>query len=207
MEVAPAPRRSRLEQGGCAMTAGRRTVAVVLLAALAPHTAGCSWIFVTPPPDRPVPPTPPAWCVSSDFLPIVDTVIAGSLLIPGLIATTIGSASAESGSDSGATAALIGVGLTGILLGGVVGLSAAKGYERAKACREILDAQTACIAGVEASCRDLEVAPPPPPPPGEPPNTGAACSDPEDCKGGTECLKDDRGNGTCVEVPPGKRSP
>jgi hypothetical protein len=41
----------------------------------------------------------------------------------------------------------------------------------------------------------------------EPPNTGAECSAPEDCKGGTECLLDDRGNGTCVDVPRAPRSP
>ncbi len=173
-------------------------MAAVLVAVLAPHVTGCSWLVVSRPPDRPVPAKPAATCTTSDFFPVFDTVIAGSLAIPGLVATSIGSAAVEGGDDSGTAGALIGIGLAAVLLGGLVAWSSAVGYERTRACREIMDAQTACLSGVEASCRALEVAPAAP---AEPPNTGAACSAPEDCKGGTECLMDDRGNGTCVEVP------
>lgn len=194
--------RSRLEPGGCPMlTAGRKTVAAVLLAALAPQVSGCSWLVVSRPPDRPVPATPAVDCTTSDFFPVFDTVIAGSLILPGLVAGSIGSAAVDDGDDSGAALALIGIGLASVLLGGLVAWSSATGYARTRACKEIMDAQTACLSGVEASCRALEVEPPPPAPP-EPPNVGAACSAPEDCKGGTECLRDDHGNGTCVEVPP-----
>jgi hypothetical protein len=180
-------------------------MAVVLVAALAPHATGCAWLLVSRPPDRPVPPAPAAACTTSDFFPIFDTVIAATLVLPGIAATTVG-ASASEGGDYGTSAALVAVGLASILLGGLVAWSSATGYERTKACREIMDAQTACLSGVEESCRALEVAPPPPDPV-EPSNAGAECAAPEDCKGGTECLRDDHGNGTCVEVPPAKRSP
>jgi len=65
---------------------GVRGIATMLLLAFLPFT-GCSWLFVTKPPEPPHPAFPPLECTSSVASPMIDTVAAG--LLAGLGVATV----------------------------------------------------------------------------------------------------------------------
>jgi hypothetical protein len=182
-----------------------RVVAVALALLLAIPSGGCSWIGVTKPPSRPIDATPPVQCTSGVAAPVGDTIIGVLAIIAGAVMTSYGASggpcsynvlgsSAPCPADPGFVWG--GVGIMTVGVAAVV--SAGFGYNWTADCRELEELQNKCIAGVEASCKNLQVGPP------DKPNRGANCSKPEDCKGGTECKKSDEGQGICVEKVPTK---
>ena len=142
------------------MTPGRPALLVTLALLLVPAT-GCSWIFVHKPPPGPVPVTPPAVCTSSVASPVVDTVLAAAALGTGIAFLAMSSHSGGTCSGFGCID-LSGLNTAGAVAGGVLaaaavplGFSAGFGYSTTAGCRELKDAQLACISGVEASCDRL----------------------------------------------------
>ncbi|MCX5731122.1 MAG: hypothetical protein NTY18_07190 [Deltaproteobacteria bacterium] len=168
-----------------------RVVAVALALLLAIPSGGCSWIGVTKPPSRPIDATPPVQCTSGVAAPVGDTILSVLTLVSGIGMTAFGSLWSSNNVYVWGGIGLLAVGVT-------TGVSAGFGYNWTADCRELEELQNKCIAGVEASCKNLQVGPP------DKPNRGANCSKPEDCKGGTECKKSDEGQGICVEKVPTK---
>ena len=142
------------------MTPRRPVVLVALGLALLPGT-GCSWILVHKPPPDPVPVTPPVVCTSSVASPVVDTVLAAAALGTGIAAVAMSSRSGGSCTGFGCID-MSGLNTAGTIVGVVLGFaavplafSAGYGYSTTAECRDLKDAQLACISGVEASCSRL----------------------------------------------------
>jgi hypothetical protein len=171
-------------------------VAIASASCVAFTSAGCSWIGVTRVPERPVSPAPPVTCTRSVAAPVGDTILAALAVIAGGTMTAYGSNPFCLSSSCPSEPGLIWGGVGLMAVGVTLGVSAGFGYSWTADCREIGDLQEACIAGVEASCKNLQLGPP------EKPNRGARCSGPEDCRGGTECKPSDEGQGVCVDKAP-----
>jgi len=125
---------------------------------------GCSWLFVTKPPDPPIPASPSLECTTSVAPPVVDTVAAGLLAALG-VATLLASSPQAIGTPCTSYCGLFSAINTGIAVGGGVliaaavplAFSAAHGYAKTADCRQLKEAQLACVSGVEASCGALLV--------------------------------------------------
>lgn len=126
----------------------RLTIAL-LLAIL---SSGCSWIFLTKPPPRPVDATPPVQCATDTKAPAAD-LTTGLIFIPGGL--LIAGASSLGNSNSGTAA-----GLATMAVGVVSLVSAGFGYTWTAECRELKSQQLGCLSGVEESCAALRVEPP-----------------------------------------------
>jgi len=168
------------------VSAGAGLLALTLL----PFT-GCSWLLVTKPPEPPLPASPPLECTTSVASPVMDTVAAG--LLAGLGVATIVAASPQAIGTPCTDYCGLFRGLTaGIAVGGAVlvaaavplAFSAGYGYATTSDCRQLKEAQLACVSGVEASCAPLR---------GSPSRQGGAAG--ETCVEGVEC----REGNTCFQ--------
>jgi hypothetical protein len=148
-------------------------------------------IFVGKPPPLPVEAEPPVRCNNWDSAALFDLIGASVIGVGALVLLSYAEYAED---DAPYRAAALGIGAGALGLFGLLAWSAGEGYSHAAACQELMDAQLACLSGVEESCRFLQ---------GDP-NPGAACSVPHDCRGGTECRPDDQGRGVCVEPAPKK---
>jgi hypothetical protein len=171
------------------VTTATRVAAVAAATWMAFTASGCSWIGVTRAPERPVDPSPPVSCTRSVVAPVGDTLISVLTLVSGIGLTAFGGVWGTSNAYLWGGIGLLAVGVT-------TGVSAGFGYSWTADCREIGDLQVSCIAGVEASCRNLKVGPP------EKSNRGARCNGPQDCTGGAECKQSSEGHGVCVDKGP-----
>jgi len=169
---------------------GGRGIATMLLLAFLPFT-GCSWLFVTKPPEPPLPASPPLECTSSVASPVIDTVAAG--LLAGLgVATVVAASPGVSGTPCTAYCGLFSGIFTGFTVGGAVlvaaavplAFSAGHGYATTSDCRHLKETQLACLSGVETSCAVLR---------GSPSRQGKAAGEP--CVEGVEC----REGNTCFQ--------
>lgn len=153
---------------GCSR--GRRA-ALACLAAWG--LGGCSWAFMTRPPEGVAQPPGRVECTESKGAPALDWVAGGVFAAPGFIGLLVAGNSCESG---GCTEDDVIVGLASLALLGVAALyvaSATAGEDWARRCGELR-----CASGVEASCRKLPLLPGPPPPPEPSPPWDAATDAP-----------------------------
>jgi len=141
--------------GGRACWAG--LVAAVAVAAAS--QAGCSWAFMTRPPQTPVAAELPLTCTESRAAPVLDT--AGAAFM-----ATLGIAGAAAVADFGqafAGSPCVGACIAGMAVvlvptlaaATVYGFSAAHGYSGAGRCEDLRSWQGACIAGDSAACERL----------------------------------------------------
>jgi hypothetical protein len=123
-------------------------------------TSACSWITVAKPPAGPVDRGEKLTCTSSVAAPVTDTVVGSAALLFG--ATGVGAGAAGLGCDVStcwiqepvAVAYLtLGVALVGVAV--MEAFSAAYGYGQTARCRELEQAQLACVSGVEPSCASI----------------------------------------------------
>ena len=134
-------------------------------------TTGCSWLFVTKPPEPPRPASPPLECTTSVAWPVIDTVAAGLLAAPG-VATLVAASPQATGTPCTSYCGLFSAMNTGIAVGGGVlvaaavplAFSAGHGYATTAECRQLKEAQLACVSGVETSCGALRIPAPVPRP-------------------------------------------
>ncbi len=125
---------------------------VLLLALL---VTSCSLVLRGPPP-RPVASDPLVRCDTSRLAPVLDTVMAFPLLVGGVAAFgyTAGCRHDPSQFDfcptpkGPAVAASLGV----VAVGGLFLWSAIRGFNKTGECREIIESQRACLAGVGPAC-------------------------------------------------------
>jgi hypothetical protein len=140
--------------------APRRRALLPLLVALSLPSAGCSWAFLTRAPEPPVAPQPQARCTRGKALPIVDTAISAGTALEGGLLLFLGSTAPATCAGSPACVEPVrgvyyGVGAASLAVAVLTGISAAYGYSEVGRCRETLDAQVACLSGLEDSCRKL----------------------------------------------------
>jgi len=150
---------------------GPGVLAIVCLVSVSPAmSTGCSWLFVDRPPGLPIEPTPPVACTASVAAPVADTVGAVVFAAGGVVALVEG-ANTKTGfaSPSGFQSAWLVGGLAGLAVAGTLVASAGSGYQTTAQCRDLKQAQAACLTGVEAACRSLrlDAAPPRPESPPE----------------------------------------
>jgi hypothetical protein len=131
------------------------------LACLLAQTA-CSWITVARPPQGPVERNEKLTCTTSVAAPVTDTVVGSLALVTGGTGVGVG-AVALSGCDwttcwiqepIAITYLALGVVLVGVAV--MEAFSAAHGYGETAVCRDLEQAQLACVSGVEASCATLK---------------------------------------------------
>lgn len=159
-----------------------RAALLLLTGALA--QSGCSWIFMSRPPD-PVPvPTAPVDCTVSRAAPILDTICSGYFVANGIVlAATQTCPSPTNGTCFDQGTKVAGIALSAGLAT-VCGLSAAAGYGYANRCEETKVVNGQCISGNERACLKLnpDWSPPrfvpaapaqPPSPPAAPPTPPA----------------------------------
>lgn len=108
-----------------------RVVAVVTAATLAASTAGCSFLFVDPPPpleDRP----PIIHCTSSDILPVVDMLITAAQVMRTALALWASDAEYKTSAIPREADVGIGIGLSALFLS-----SSVVGFRETSKCREM----------------------------------------------------------------------
>lgn len=113
---------------------------LLLVSSLLVSSSGCSYAFVRGP--RAQPETAPE-CTTSNAAPVVDTVLATTLILLGT-AVVVGGISAGSCSGDcyfkGSEGGLVAVGAGILALGGLSVASAATGYDRTADCRRMQQA-------------------------------------------------------------------
>ncbi len=123
----------------------RRPLAAAVLAALSLPGAGCSAIFVKPPPSGRDPDGEQIACTSSVAAPVADAVVGGAAAIAGA-AMVVNAA----GDGKGTTQVLGGL----VLLGAAAfGASAYRGFADTARCREARRAVAGCPSGDVMACR------------------------------------------------------
>jgi hypothetical protein len=134
-------------------------------------TCGCSWITVNRPPTGPVAKDERLDCTTSVAAPVADTVIGSAALVTGGTGVGVGIAALAAPCDAttcwitepvAITYAAIGAVLLGLAV--AEAFSAAYGFSRTAECRDLEQAQLACVSGVEASCARLRQRGPDPAP-------------------------------------------
>lgn len=118
-------------------------------------TSGCSWAFMTRPPEVVSAPDHPLDCTTSRVAPVLDTICVGSFIVEGFLLATAqdcalaGSQSCFSaGAKTGGLVLLAGLGL-------LCGLSASSGYHYAARCEQKKELNALCMTGDQATCRRL----------------------------------------------------
>ena len=161
---------------------------------------GCSWLFMSRPPEPVAAPNYPIDCTSSNAAPILDTICTVYFAVNDVAILTLKSCSNASFGESCVTDAT----RTGALvistgLGVMCGVAARSGFVAAGACQEKKSLNALCINGDGAACQKLTPgwvprpagAPLAPAAPGPPP---AGCAKDTDCKGDRICVQ-----GACVD--------
>jgi hypothetical protein len=190
----------------------RTALLVVLLHA----ASGCSWAFMTRPPEVVAAPNYPLDCTSSRAAPVLDTICAAYFAVNGLVLagakTCDGAGFLEPCMDSGTKNGAI---MVDVALIALCAISASNGYGYATRCGVLKDTNALCITGNEAACRQLNstwsppmkypatfpAQPPTAVPPVQPTQDAAGCSKDLDCKGSRICER-----GACAE-PAAPRAP
>ena len=193
------------------MATGTRVLSAAAICAL---MSGCSWAFMTKPPETVATPAYPIDCTTSRAAPVLDTICVGYFIANGIyLASVEDCSSAGFGQSCVSSSTKAGGLLLSAGLGLLCGFSAASGYGYAARCEEKKDLNALCITGDQESCRRLRpgwVPPaaggsPPGPvsPPGRAPPVVNGCTKDTDCKGDRICL-----SGACVfpsdAVPPAR---
>jgi len=185
-----------------------------LAAATCLLASGCSWAFMTKPPEVVPAPNYPIDCTTSRAAPVLDTVCAAYFVANGIyLATAQGCDSASFGqscisNDTKTVGLFLSAGL-----GLLCGVSAAAGYGQATRCEQKKDLNALCITGDQQACRRLRAdwVPPAAGAPDQstgsfPSDVGRGCSKDTDCKGDRICV-----SGVCVSPsssgPPGRTLP
>ncbi len=178
----------------------------MLLSAL---LSGCSWAFMTKPPEVVAAPNYPIDCTTSRAAPILDTVCLGYFVLNGLYLAAVKDCAQAS---LGETCYNQSTKSAGILLSAGLGLlctiSASSGYGYASRCENQKDLNALCITGDQSACQRLRPgwvpqamgAPSYPtsrPQPPVPPDAAGGCFKDTDCKGDRICV-----SGACVEPKP-----
>jgi len=150
-------------------TAPRLRVAAALgMAALS--SAGCSFLFMSRPPEPVVTPNYPVECTSSRAAPVLDTICAAYHGVAGIAILATPACSQEPEDvciyDAGDKAAVAAVMLGAAAL---CTASAVSGFRSAGRCREVKGLNALCITGDLAACRALRPGFVPPGPPGSDP--------------------------------------
>lgn len=164
-------------------------------------TSGCSWSFMTKPPEVVSAPKYPLDCTTSRLAPVLDTICVGYFIFNGvLLATAQDCASAGLGQRCVSGDTKTGGLLLSAGLGLLCGLSASSGYGYAARCEQKKELNALCITGDQAACRRLRPDWVPaaggaqyqgmPPPPAD---NSRGCAKDTDCKGDRICV-----SGACV---------
>jgi hypothetical protein len=143
------------------VTSRARGGALICLAAWA--MGGCSWAFMTRPPEGVVQPAERVDCTESKGTVSLDWLAAGFFGVPGLAGLIVAGAACGEEAAGPCTTDDLWLGLGSLAALGVAAAyvaSATNGEANARRCVELR-----CASGVEASCRKLPPPPPPPPPP------------------------------------------
>lgn len=143
------------------VTRRTRLAAITCLAAWA--MGGCSWAFMTKPPEGVVQPAERVECTESKGAPTLDWVAGGLFAAPGALGVILVGAACGEEAAGPCTADDLWLGLASLAALGVAAIfvaSAKDGEANAKRCLELR-----CASGVEASCRKLPQSPAPPPQP------------------------------------------
>ena len=167
--------------------------------------SGCSWAFMTKPPQTVATPAYPIDCTTSRAAPILDTICVGYFIANGIyLASLEDCSSAGFGQSCVSSSTKAGGLLVSAGLGLLCGFSAASGYGYAARCEEKKDLNALCISGDQESCRRLRPGWVPQPAGGSSPrmtpDVAAGCTKDTDCKGDRICV-----SAVCVspnEVPP-----
>ena len=165
--------------------------------------SGCSWAFMTKPPEVVSAPNYPLDCTTSRAAPVLDTICVGYFLANGIYLATVADCSSagfgqrcvESGTKTGGI-------LLSAALGVLCGISAASGYGSAARCEEKKDLNALCITGDQRACERLRpgwvpAATSPSGATSPPAPAGPGCTKDTDCKGERICV-----SGTCVSPSP-----
>jgi hypothetical protein len=185
------------------VSTGTRAFSAVAICAL---MSGCSWAFMTKPPEAVPAPNYPMDCTTSRAAPVLDTICVGYFIANGIyLAALQDCASASFGQSCVSSSTKTGGVLLSTGLGLLCGFSAASGYGYAARCEEKKNLNALCITGDQQSCRQLRPGWAPPPAGASGPSTGSdpgyGCAKETDCKGDRICV-----SGVCVSpanaVPP-----
>ncbi len=141
-----------------------RTIAAVSVLCLVAG-AGCSWVGMRRPPERPIAADQPIRCTAAPAAPLVDAVLAVPALAGGVTLLANGGAGHCGYSGPCLTTAEVGLGVILVLAGGMYAASALHGFQSANQCSEVLDSQRDCLGGNVAACRKLQASPAPDPVP------------------------------------------
>jgi hypothetical protein len=167
-------------------------------------SSGCSWAFMTKPPEVVSAPNYPIDCTTSRAAPVVDTLCLSYFVINSVyLASVADCATASFGQTCYSQSTKTGGILLSAGLGLLCGLSAASGYASAARCEEKKDLNALCITGDVRACQRLRPGWVPaasgpsfgtmPPPP----DTSGGCTKDTDCKGDRICV-----SGACVSPRP-----
>jgi hypothetical protein len=134
--------------------------ATAALACVLASTA-CSWVTVARPPQGPVEKDEILTCTTSMAAPVTDTVLSvigigggGTALVSGILgASQCDAATCFILAPGGIVLAAAGALVLGA--GVMEAFSAAYGYRETSRCRDLGQAQLACVSGVEPSCDQL----------------------------------------------------
>lgn len=172
-----------------------------LLVAVLHLFSGCSWAFMTKPPEPVMTPSYPVECTSSRAAPVLDTICAGYFVANGIYwaaqtscdSASFGETCAESSTKT--SGLLLSAGLAALCA-----LSAGSGYGTATKCEAVKTQNAMCITGDEAACKRLNSTWTPPlkfpaASTGETAPAVPGCSKDTDCKGSRICQQ-----GVCVEA-------
>lgn len=178
-----------------------------MLIAAALSMTGCSWIFMTKPPDSVAVPHLPVDCTTSRAAPVLDTICSGYFVVNGIVLLAVKDcANASFGENCANSSTKTGGALLSAGLAVVCGVSAASGYGNAARCEQIKDSNLMCMSGDVSACRRLKADwtppggwqpigsfPPQAPAGPEPPVPVPGCARDTDCKGDRICEQ-----GVCV---------
>jgi hypothetical protein len=136
---------------------GGRLVSIALSAGLA--TGGCSWAFMTKPPDVVAAPQFPVDCTSSRTAPLLDTICGGYFVLNAISVAGAKECSSnpfaqEQGclpAEAKAMGVPLSIGLAVLCTGAAIG-----GFGSASRCADMKAQNVGCIAGDPESCRALK---------------------------------------------------
>ena len=154
--------------------------------------SGCSWAFMTRPPEVVVAPNHPVECTTSRAAPVLDTLCGGYFVLNGAVLAG-GAGNYEQSARTGGI--VISAALAALCIA-----SAANGYVGAARCEHVKDQNALCMSGSMAACTALRPDWRPPPGGMSAPPADAGCTKDTDCKGDRVC---DRG--ACVSPTPKPR--
>lgn len=183
-------------------------IRAALAAATCLLTSGCSWAFMTKPPEVVSAPNYPIDCTTSRAAPVLDTICVGYFIANGIYLASVQECPAGFGQSCVSSSTKTGGLLLSAGLGVLCGISAASGYGYASRCDEKKDLNALCITGDQRACQQLRpgwvptTAAPSRVTSGPPADVGPGCAKDTDCKGDRICV-----SGACVSPSPAAPPP